>query len=91
MLMSGGAEAMKQAEKLCESQAFGMLAERHRGTALSIVAIVAGRGSEPDHAMVQCSKCGEMFEFRGDGAWRLAEEAPVNRFEHPVEKLLATA
>ena len=61
---------MKQAGKLCESEAFEILAERHRGTALSIFTIVAGRGDEPDRAIVQCSKCGATFEFHSDGGWR---------------------
>jgi hypothetical protein len=64
---------MRHAEKLCESQAFGMLAERHRGTAISIVAMEAGGDNEPDRAWVQCSKCGEMFEFQSDGGWRLRD------------------
>jgi len=83
---------MKQAEKLCESRAFGILAERHRGTALSIVAIVAGRGSHPDKAWVLCSRCGETFEFHGDGGWQLMEVEPDYDFVGPVEiKALATA
>ena len=65
---------MKQAGKLCESEAFEILAERHRGTALSIFTIVAGRGDEPDRAMVQCSKCGATFEFHSDGGWHLMEK-----------------
>ena len=65
---------MKQAEKLCESQAFEHLAERHRGVALSIVAMEAGRDDKPDRAWVQCSKCRETFEFQSDGGWRLMEE-----------------
>jgi Fe2+ or Zn2+ uptake regulation protein len=65
---------MKQAGKLCESEAFEILAERHRGTALSIFTIVAGRGDEPDRAMVKCSKCGATFEFHNDGGWHLMEK-----------------
>ena len=85
---------MKQAEKLCESQAFARLAERHRGIALSIVAIEAGRGDGPDMAWVQCSKCGETFEFHSDGGWRQVEDRSTNSngFEHVLEsKALATA
>ena len=73
---------MKQSEKLCESQAFYVLAEQHRGTALSIVAIIAGRGEAPDRALVQCSKCGETFEFRSQGGWHLVEEVSARRFGH---------
>ena len=76
---------MKQAEKLCESQAFDVLAEQHRGTALSIVAIIAGRGDAPDRAMVQCSKCGETFEFRSDGGWHLVEEVSARGLSHALE------
>ncbi len=83
---------MKQAEKLCESQAFGILAERHRGTALSIVAIVAGRGAQPDRAWVQCSKCGETFEFYSDGGWQLMEDVSAGGFDYAAaSKALATA
>jgi len=83
---------MKRAEKLCESQAFDVLANRHRGTALSIVAIVAGRGAKPDRAWVRCSKCGGTFEFRGQGEWRLVEEMSADDFNHAVEhKAVATA
>jgi hypothetical protein len=76
---------MKQAEKLCDSQAFRILAERHRGTDLSIVAIEAGRGDLPDRAWVQCSRCGETFRFRSDGGWELMEDMPPGRFGHAVE------
>ncbi|GEM_PF-3429648 len=83
---------MKQTEKLCESQAFGLLADRHRGTALSIVAIVAGRGDDPDRAWVQCSKCGETFEFYSDGRWQLIDDVAAGAFGHPAQdKALATA
>ena len=83
---------MKQAGKLCESEAFEILAQRHRGTALSIVAIVAGRGDEPDRARVQCSKCGETFEFYSDGGWHLMEKIAADPFNPAAEhKALATA
>jgi hypothetical protein len=85
----GRAEAVKQAEKLCESEAFDVLAEQHRGTALSIVAIIAGRGDAPDRAMVQCSKCGETFEFRGDGGWHLVEEVTARAPAHALEPKVA--
>jgi Fe2+ or Zn2+ uptake regulation protein len=83
---------MKRAEKLCESQAFDELADRHRGTALSIVAIEAGSGDKPDRAMVLCTKCGETFEFRSDGGWRLIEDVRAGRFDGPAEaRVLAIA
>jgi hypothetical protein len=83
---------MKQAGKLCESEAFEILADRHRGTALSIVAIVAGRGDDPDRAMVQCSSCRETFEFRSDGGWHLIEEIRVGGIDHAAEhKAVAAA
>jgi Fe2+ or Zn2+ uptake regulation protein len=76
---------MKQAGKLCESEAFEILAERHRGTALSIFTIVAGRGDEPDRAIVQCSKCGATFEFHSDGGWHLIEKVRADRFDPAAE------
>jgi hypothetical protein len=83
---------MKQAAKLCESEAFEILAERHRGTALSIFAIVAGRGDEPDRATVKCSKCGATFEFHSDGGWHLTEKLGADRFDRAAEhKAVATA
>ena len=83
---------MKQAAKLCESEAFEILAERHRGTALSIFTIVAGRGDEPDRAIVQCSKCGATFEFYSDGGWHLMEKVGADRFEQAAEhKAVASA
>ena len=83
---------MKQAGKLCESEACEVLADRHRGTILSIVAIVAGRGDDPDRAMVQCSSCREKFEFRNDGGWHLIEETSVSHFDRAIEhKAVATA
>jgi hypothetical protein len=82
---------MKQAEKLCESQAFARLAEQHHGIALSIVAIEAGRGDRPDKAWVQCSKCGETFEFHSDGGWWLMGDRGASRFDSGLEgKALAT-
>ena len=80
---------MKQAGKLCESEAFEILAERHRGTALSIFTIVAGRGDEPDRAIVQCSKCGATFEFHSDGGWHLTEKAGTDLFAHACEPKVA--
>ena len=83
---------MKQAAKLCESKAFEILAERHRGTALSIFTIVAGRGDEPDRAIVQCSKCGATFEFYSDGGWHLTEKVGSDHFEQAAEhKAVASA
>ena len=83
---------MKQAGKLCESEAFEVLAERHRGTALSIFTIVAGRGDEPDRAIVQCSKCAATFEFQSDGGWHLMEKVRAVRFDQPTEhKAVASA
>ena len=83
---------MKQAGKLCESEAFEVLAERHRGTALSIFTIVAGRGDEPDRAIVQCSKCGATFEFYSDGGWHLTEKVGADGFEQAAEhKAVASA
>lgn len=83
---------MKQAAKLCESEAFEILADRHRGTALSIFTIVAGRGDEPDRAVVQCSKCGATFEFHSDGGWHLSEKDGADLFGHACKhKAVATA
>jgi hypothetical protein len=83
---------MKQAAKLCESEAFEILADRHRGTALSIFTIVAGRGDEPDRAVVQCSKCGATFEFHSDGGWHLSEKDGTDLFGHACKhKAVATA
>ena len=83
---------MKQAGKLCESEEFEILAERHHGTALSIFTIVAGRGDEPDRAIVQCSKCRATFEFHSDGGWHLMEKIRADHFDHAAEhKAVASA
>ncbi|MGH7779166.1 MAG: hypothetical protein ACREQR_04990 [Candidatus Binataceae bacterium] len=76
-----------------ESEAFGMIAKRHRAAGLNLIATITGNESELSRAWIECDECAAVFELAGGGAneWALVEEEEASAIGPACVRQLAAA
>ncbi len=74
-----------------ESQAFRMIARRHRADRLHLFATIAGDEHEPHRAWIECDGCAAVFELAGYEEWRLVEEEEASRIGPDCARQVAAA
>jgi hypothetical protein len=67
-----------EAAEIRASEAFRMIARRHRAGGLHLFATIAGGEGEPNRAWLECDGCAAVFEFAGIEDWVLVEEEEVS-------------
>ncbi|MHB8384730.1 MAG: hypothetical protein ACYDC3_20625 [Candidatus Binataceae bacterium] len=59
---------------ILESQAFRMIARRHRADGLHLIAKIDGDGREPNRAWIECDHCTGVVELAGGSEWAIVGE-----------------